>query len=99
MKLNLKTVTTLFRRGACVGKGYPRAVAEIHLHVVPNNSCKWSHVGAITRDDYIDLTAKQLKKKVIALRSIATQSTNDRCAWLLEAQCTGDGGSASFNIH
>jgi hypothetical protein len=98
MKLNLKSVLTLFTHGIKVDDGIPAAVVEISLHVVDNNDCAYKRVRAITRDVVLDLRPKELKRVVTNMRNEADRINPNRAEWLLEVQCCGGAYSRSVRI-
>lgn len=96
MRLNLKTVKSLFMRGVRIGQGMPAAVARLDLHVV--DGCKYTRVASITRDDFIDCTPRQFKRKIIAMREQGDKINADRGEWMIEAACHGAAYSRKLSV-
>lgn len=88
MKVNLKTVSRVFRKGARIGAGLPSAVSSMSLHVV--EGIKWTRVGTIDRDDYCDLTAKELKAKITRIRERAERTNPNHKEWMIETHFHGN---------
>jgi hypothetical protein len=88
VKVNLKTVSRVFRKGARIGAGMPSAVSSMSLHVVEGN--KWTRVGTIDRDDFVDLTAKQLKHKITKMRERGESINPRHREWMIETHFHGN---------
>lgn len=88
MKLNLKTVTRAFASGLRVGSRGVFAVSSLSLHVL--DDIKYVRVGTIDRDDYLDLTAKQLKHKITKMREQADGINHNRKEWMVETHFHGN---------
>ena len=97
-KVDLKNVRRLFRKGVHLGEGMNHAVASVTLHALGDMDCNYSRVGTIDRDEYLDLTARQLKHKIIEIRNRAISVQANRRHWMLEVQCCGDGSSRKLRV-
>ena len=102
MKLNLKNVVHTFKRGVKIDHGMPAAVASLTLMVLDTGPTgtrtrEWSNVGTITRDDYLNLTAKQLKSKIMGIKDVAGNLENYE-DYMIQAQCTGGMYSRSIDL-
>lgn len=95
MKLNLKTVRSLFTHGVRIGAGLPQPVASITLHVLNNrgaNALSFGSCGSIDRGEFLDTKPRDLKKRILNMRELATRTNPDRDEWMLEVHTTGNMG-------
>jgi hypothetical protein len=95
MKLNLKNVQALFRKGVFLNPNkaskFPAAVATVTLYVI-DERYEHQHIsmGTIDRDKFLDLAPRELKRVIHNMRNRATALDPNRDNWMIETQCCGD---------
>lgn len=110
MKLNREAIIHLFKRGVRLGQGMPQAVESVCLQVLEDTGITYEtvafttpdiapdYVRAISRDDYLDCTHKQLKRRAVAMREAGDRLQRDRSKWRLVVQCHGSGGVRRLSV-